>query len=888
MLHRVTLVVLAAALPLAASTAPSHSEPALSLHFGPLSYPGCTALSADTLSCGTLDVEGNPASVQRAYVLISDVTELRGVQFGVTYPATVNVLYWQDCGGALSIGDSWPASGGGIAMTWVDAIPGRGLDDMAILGFFEIGVDSHGVMEVTADPRTDDAAYVDADLSTHVISSEQLGRADTGGEGGGMAHCGAPEWPGGLGLPGGSAGGSGGPLELGGASFVVAKFAKGIVHLPPEADCGSVDGASISSADVDSILRYHEVTELVKAAPSFNPATDRTAVSRTGEIVLLSDYSETYYLIQPDTLDATDLADDLRALSVTVFAAGEILGTPTDSVEPTDEYFQDGTQWHLHNYGQTSPIDGAGTAGADIAATQAWLISTGSPAGIIAIFDGGFDDTHEDLSGKVIPPPISDVGHGTGQWEWHGRSSAGCAAANTNDPDGTGTAGVDWNAQLISKRVDNVGGDVGIALGLIHAIVVGGARVTNHSYIWGDSPDLRMGFRDAYMLNAVNVAGTNNYANEGNPVTAPGKYPETIAVGKTDRRDRWVPNSAYWPEINLAAPGQNIPVPWGPSADSYTITSGVSLASPYVAGIASVMLALNPDLYNDDIRRMLEISADDIKTAPATSGFDIYTGYGRVNMRQALARVVSPNFQTLHETAFGETTVYQVSDPFNLTIHGMATADECGLQSENETWLVTRLEVRRDVAFTTAGFHSDSTVSVWARGAATIGWNDEAPNFRLGWCEPVPGTVTNSGCTFRTFVYAVLDETGNACEYVPTDPGSVVFAYTLHGYTTVVATPEQLFEGSSGTDLRLVSSHPTSIGATIRFRIPNMGHVVLSLFDVSGREVRRLLDELIYPGVFEMPWDGRSQRGVRVASGVYFLRMRTPTTEVTRKVVVAR
>jgi hypothetical protein len=36
----------------------------------------------------------------------------------------------------------------------------------------------------------------------------------------------------------------------------------------------------------------------------------------------------------------------------------------------------------------------------------------------------------------------------------------------------------------------------------------------------------------------------------------------------------------------------------------------------------------------------------------------------------------------------------------------------------------------------------------------------------------------------------------------------------------------------------------------------------------------------------EWMWDGRDEAGLRVASGVYFVTLETPTTSQTRKVVV--
>jgi flagellar hook assembly protein FlgD len=58
--------------------------------------------------------------------------------------------------------------------------------------------------------------------------------------------------------------------------------------------------------------------------------------------------------------------------------------------------------------------------------------------------------------------------------------------------------------------------------------------------------------------------------------------------------------------------------------------------------------------------------------------------------------------------------------------------------------------------------------------------------------------------------------------------------------------------------------------------------VDVRLYDVAGREVRRLMtDAMRGPGVHSTVWDGRDATGQAVPSGVYFARLRTNGSVVT-------
>jgi flagellar hook assembly protein FlgD len=62
---------------------------------------------------------------------------------------------------------------------------------------------------------------------------------------------------------------------------------------------------------------------------------------------------------------------------------------------------------------------------------------------------------------------------------------------------------------------------------------------------------------------------------------------------------------------------------------------------------------------------------------------------------------------------------------------------------------------------------------------------------------------------------------------------------------------------------------------TIRFDLPVAALVDLAIYDVSGRMVRGLIDEsLKQPGRHTAYWNGLNGKGERVASGVYFCRLR--------------
>jgi flagellar hook assembly protein FlgD len=64
--------------------------------------------------------------------------------------------------------------------------------------------------------------------------------------------------------------------------------------------------------------------------------------------------------------------------------------------------------------------------------------------------------------------------------------------------------------------------------------------------------------------------------------------------------------------------------------------------------------------------------------------------------------------------------------------------------------------------------------------------------------------------------------------------------------------------------------------------------VTLSIYDVAGRLIRVLVDEVIEAGRHERLWNGKDAHGNPVSSGVYFYRLSVAKGALVRKMMLLR
>lgn len=321
------------------------------------------------------------------------------------------------------------------------------------------------------------------------------------------------------------------------------------------------------------------------------------------------------------------------------------------TVTPNDLLFSE--QYALYNSSQEfGPVGSPqqGTIRADIKAREAWEETKGDEDIIIAVVDSGVDMAHPDINDKIQSSGYDFVNNDSDATDdlFHGTHVAGIAAAETHNEEGI--AGVAWNCKILPvKAIDNTGwGDYAWIIDGIRWAVDNGADVINLS-VGGDvfSLALEDAVKYAYDSNIVVVCASGN---DGGSVLYPAAYENyCLAVSATDYDDLRVSWSNHGPEVDVAAPGEQIislvptwfwlPTPQDPDPLPYAYGDGTSMAAPHVSGLAALIKGLKPNLSVDDIMNIIRYSADDVNSTNYL-GEDEFIGYGRINMEKALVPII--------------------------------------------------------------------------------------------------------------------------------------------------------------------------------------------------------------------------------------------------------
>ncbi|WP_409973245.1 S8 family peptidase [Bacillus sp. Bva_UNVM-123] len=251
----------------------------------------------------------------------------------------------------------------------------------------------------------------------------------------------------------------------------------------------------------------------------------------------------------------------------------------------------------------------------------------------VAVIDQGVDGNHPELKGKLLPSynAVNPMNQGTP--DFHGTHVAGIIAGNKNN--GIGGFGVNPNVKILPIDVfDQSWGafDYSIAQGILHAIEKN-AKVINMSLTGPmKSPLIEDAVKKALEKNITVVAAAGN---TGDQTTGyPAAYEGVISVGSVDKNKKLAVDSTYGPSIDIVAPGVDVYstfYQYGQKS-SFLEMSGTSMASPMVAGVASLLLSKHPNLTPSQIEYILEHTADDL----GEPGYDIKYGNGLVNPVAAL------------------------------------------------------------------------------------------------------------------------------------------------------------------------------------------------------------------------------------------------------------
>jgi len=333
---------------------------------------------------------------------------------------------------------------------------------------------------------------------------------------------------------------------------------------------------------------------------------DKALATQGGKAVGRLGNLDIYVVSLPPTASEQAVANALAHHPNVKFAEVDRLVAP--AFTPNDADY--GSEWHLQT----------------INAPVAWNTSVGSGV-TVAILDSGIDATHPDLVGQLVPGwNFYDNNSNTADVNGHGTMVAGVVAARGNNS--IGVAGVAWGAKLMPVRVSDASGTgtlSAFANGLTYA-ADHGARIANLSFPVQSSSSTQAAAQ--YFVNKGGVVfnSAGNYAALDS--TPPSNSLVSVsATGSTDIVASW---SSYGPYVDLSAPGVGI---WTTSlGGGYSSVSGTSFSSPLSAGVAALMMSVNPSLAPSQIVSLMESTAVDLGTA----GYDYSYGYGRVNAGAAV------------------------------------------------------------------------------------------------------------------------------------------------------------------------------------------------------------------------------------------------------------
>jgi len=89
-------------------------------------------------------------------------------------------------------------------------------------------------------------------------------------------------------------------------------------------------------------------------------------------------------------------------------------------------------------------------------------------------------------------------------------------------------------------------------------------------------------------------------------------------------------------------------------------------------------------------------------------------------------------------------------------------------------------------------------------------------------------------------------------------------------------------------ELHQNTPNPFNPTTMISFTLPERARVTLAIYDVAGKLVKTLVDDMVGEGLREEVWDGKDANGSPASSGVYFCRLTAGEQTLTKKMVLLK
>jgi Subtilase family len=295
--------------------------------------------------------------------------------------------------------------------------------------------------------------------------------------------------------------------------------------------------------------------------------------------------------------------------------------------------------------------------------TEAHKIATGAGV-LVAVIDSQIDTGHPDLGG-TIAGSYDAVGNREKPDE-HGTEMTGAIVAHRK------LLGVAPRARILAIHAFSPETQSSAQTTTAHILagidwaIAKGARVINMSFAGPYDPLLSHALKKAHDKGIVLVAAAGN-AGPQSPPLYPAADENVIAVTAVDENDKLLPQANQGPHIALAAPGVNVlePAPGG----AYGYTTGTSVASAHVSGVAALIIERDPGIDVATLEEVLYSSARDL----GPKGRDSQFGFGLVDPLHALGTLEA-------KVAMSKGTAPVAATPLPKPFHVSATTDSAATE----------------------------------------------------------------------------------------------------------------------------------------------------------------------------------------------------------------
>ncbi len=568
---------------------------------------------------------------------------------------------------------------------------------------------------------------------------------------------------------------------------------------------------------------------------------------------------------------------------------------------PNDPDF--GKLWGLHNTGQTLKST-VGTVDADVDAPEAWDITKGEQNTIIvAVIDSGALLTHPDLSGNLLSTGYDFVNNDSDPTDdnHHGTHVSGTIAATMNNS--LGITGVNPNAKILPIKVLSAAGsgtNLMISNGIDYA-VSHGAKIINASLGGAGFSQLNYdSINNAKNSGVLFVAAAGNEASDN---TTSHKYPSDyelsniISVAASDQNDSFATDFSNYGStiVHVAAPGVNIystsiysyqnnfddetlgqlPTGWKQTGTNATwaVSSDGFFSSPYALtdsrganytnNTDSIIYYDTPIVYQND--------PSDILT------FSLYTEFGDA--------VDSINL---------------VYSPDKITWMTLVSYTGAGAGAHNGTKTIDLVDTLKTNKSIYLGFRFISN-------GTTTGYGVDIDNLKFkgvsGGYEFLNGTSMATphvaGLASLVWSYAptltyaqVKNIILNSVDKKASLTGKVSTGGRINATSALKLTPGLTVE-KGNVDVRAGDNGyvepEAGKSASILFHPNGAGTVEINIYTLSGGDpVYTTTIESVGTSQQTVTWDGRTNAGELVASGIYVLHIKGPGIDERKKIAVIK